>query len=439
MMTLYTANQNHEERRLELPMPPEELVQQIDAIRGAGGVLCISRIDSPVPDIGRHFRGLTAASDTALQKLNRLAETMDKMSLVERFHLSKALPLFFPQGLDTVLQTAAHIKAAAPDCYEVLPGITKSRQLGEWLLTQNRMDEDTVKRLRPHLNIESIGQEYLLTHKGSFLPEGYVGLQDGLEPFDILRLTLASASGGEVQLSLPASSEQLEQAKRELEVDDLSQATISEVKFSIFYSYLEELLPLDGITAAEANGLAEYLRDTEELNPVKFRAALEAERPDTFSDALSIVKRIEDYTFIPQDPAEYAKEKIRLAGADQEVFRIIEGYTDFERLGGDIMKAEGVRQTECGPLRRISEPFPVEPCQTLQDAASRALPLSLKACIRHQAKLMALLEAYKRPMRESPLDPEGPAQSSPTPEELPQKDAAARPQQEQGPWMGGMT
>lgn len=392
MMTLYTVNQNCEKGRLELPMPPEELAQQIDAVRSAGGDLCISRIDSPIPHIGRHFRGLTAASDSTLQKLNRLAETMDQMSLVERFHLDKALSLLFPQGLDTVLQTAVHIKAAAPDCYEVLPGITKPRQLGEWLLTQNRMDEDTAKRLRPHLNMESIGREYLLTHKGGFLPEGYVGLQDGLEPFDILRLTLASASGGEVQLSLPASRAQLEQAERELEVDDLSQATISEVKFSIFYSYLEELLPLDGITAAEATGLAEYLRETEELNPVKFRAALEAERPDTFSEALSIAKKIEDYMFIPQDPAEYAKEKIRLAGANQEVFRIIEGYTDFERLGGDIMKAEGVRQTECGPLRRISAPFL-----------------------------------------------EGPAQSSPTPEELPQKDAAARPQQEQGPWMGGMT
>lgn len=44
----------------------------------------------------------------------------------------------------------------------------------------------------------------------------------------------------------------------------------------------------------------------------------------------------------------------------------MEGYTDFERMGEDVMRAEGVRQTEFGLIRRISAPFPEEADQSFQ-------------------------------------------------------------------------
>lgn len=366
MMTLHIRTRDHKETRLELPTPPDELRRQTEAVFNAGETLCVSHIDSPIPGLQRHFRDMAFTNESTLRKLNRLAKMMDNMSLTKRFHLEKALYMSLPQGLDTVIQTAAHVKAAAPDCYEILPGVTTAGELGEWRLKQECKDETTAKRLRPHLNLESLGRTYLFEHKGAFLPEGYVGLQAGLEPFDVIQLTLSSDSNSGVCLSLPASSEALEQAGRELEVEDISQAAVSGIRFSVFYSYLEELLPLDGITAEDANCLAECLGGPEAVDPIKFRAALAAARPAAFSEALTIAQGLEYYTFVPQDPAEYARDKLRLAGVDGETFDILEGYTDFERMGEDVMRAEGVRQTEFGLIRRISAPFPEEADQSFQ-------------------------------------------------------------------------
>lgn len=366
MMTLHIRTRDCKEARLDLPTPPEKLQWQIETNLDTAGPFCVSRIDGPVPDMKRHFQGLTAAGYSTLLKLNRLAEIIDGMSLPERFHLDRALSTSFPQGLDTVLQTAAHVKAADPDCYEILLGVTTAGQLGEWRLERDRMGKAAAKQLRPHLNMESLGRTYLLEHKGAFLPEGYVGLRDGLEPFDVFQLTLASASTSGVLLSLPAIDVQLEKARKELEVEDLSQAAVSEIRFSVFCSYLEDILPLDGMTMEAANHLAEYFWDPETVNPIKFRAALEAERPDTFSEALLIAQRLEYYTFVPQDPSEYARDKLRLAGVDGKAFDILEEYTDFERMGEDIMKAEGIRQTEFGPIRRVNAPFPEESVQNFQ-------------------------------------------------------------------------
>lgn len=181
MMTLHIRTRDHKETRLELPTPPDELRRQTEAVFNAGETLCVSHIDSPIPGLQRHFRDMAFTNESTLRKLNRLAKMMDNMSLTKRFHLEKALYMSLPQGLDTVIQTAAHVKAAAPDCYEILPGVTTAGELGEWRLKQECKDETTAKRLRPHLNLESLGRTYLFEHKGAFLPEGYVGLQEWLD------------------------------------------------------------------------------------------------------------------------------------------------------------------------------------------------------------------------------------------------------------------
>ena len=38
----------------------------------------------------------------------------------------------------------------------------------------------------------------------------------------------------------------------------------------------------------------------------------------------------------------------------------IDSYIDFDQLGRDMMKEDGVRQTAFGLVRRLSEPFPPE-------------------------------------------------------------------------------
>ena len=52
---------------------------------------------------------------------------------------------------------------------------------------------------------------------------------------------------------------------------------------------------------------------------------------------------------------------LRRIGADDEIIDTIDGYMDFAQLGTDSLAEDGVRRTESGLVRRLSNPFPPEP------------------------------------------------------------------------------
>lgn len=67
---------------------------------------------------------------------------------------------------------------------------------------------------------------------------------------------------------------------------------------------------------------------------------------------------IDDYELISDSEREYGRQALRRMGANDEVLEAIEGCTDFDRLGSEMMDEDGVRQTGFGLVRRLSKPFP---------------------------------------------------------------------------------
>ena len=67
---------------------------------------------------------------------------------------------------------------------------------------------------------------------------------------------------------------------------------------------------------------------------------------------------IDDYELISSSEREYGRQALRRMGANDEVLEAIEGCTDFDRLGSEMMDEDGVRQTGFGLVRRLSKPFP---------------------------------------------------------------------------------
>ena len=354
--------------QLELPIPLDELKRRVDEIRAAGlpnAVPSICNASSPVPALNWHLQDIRLDSDSTLQKLNQLAETVDGLTAAGRYHLSKSLDPEIQQNLDDVLRIAAHIKPGSMNCYEVIPGVTSHQELGRWLVEHDRLEDKVPETLRPYLDYRSIGIDYCNSHEGEFLTDGYTGIRSGameqvMEEQGVLRLTLSTAKGT-FALSFPASDERLEQAKRALDVEDFAQASITAVKFSS--PYLDGLLPLDTITVEDANTLALCLQEMEQEDGelLKFCAVLEVEQPDTFTEAVSIAMDRDDYERVPEDMDEYGKQVLCRVGADNEVIDTIDGYMDFAQLGRDFMEEDGVRRTEFGLVRRLSKPFPPAP------------------------------------------------------------------------------
>lgn len=65
-----------------------------------------------------------------------------------------------------------------------------------------------------------------------------------------------------------------------------------------------------------------------------------------------------EYERVPDDPEEYGKQVLERIGADEELISTLDGFTDFEAMGNFYMREDGVRRTEFGLLRKLSDPFP---------------------------------------------------------------------------------
>ena len=365
MLTLHISNGARVQEQMPLPMPLDEINRQMEALRAAGQPgdgFFVSNVDSAVSGLGWHLQYTKLDGDYTFQKLNRLAEALDKMGATGCYHLSKALPTDYQLNLDGVLRAVVHVKPGSLKNYEIIPKVTSHRELGKWLVEHDRLDEKVPEGLRPYLNYSSLGVDYYNAHEGTFLSTGYVGIRIGAmervqEEQSVLHLTLATAESW-YHLALPASEEKLEDAKRDLVVEDFAQAGVTSVKFSA--PHLNSLIPLDTICVEDANALALCLKEMEQEDGglTKFCAVLEVEQPGTFAEALKIAMDRDDYELVPEDMDEYGKQVLRRIGADDEIIDTIDGYMDFAQLGTDSLAEDGVRRTEFGLVRRLSEPFP---------------------------------------------------------------------------------
>ena len=351
--------------QLDLPVSLDEFKQLVDKVCAAGppnNTPTIFKVDCSVPALCWHLQQTRLDSDATLQKLNQLAEVLDGMNAAGLCHLSKSLNPELQQSLDDVLQIASHIKPCSMDCYEVIPGVTSEQELGKWLVEHDHLEDRAPETLRSYLDYRSIGIDYRNAHEGAFLAGGYTGIRTGaieqvLEEQSVLHLTLTTAESW-YYLALPASEEKLEDAKRDLFVEDLDQAVIAGATYTT--PHLDELIPADCSTVNDAIALALCLREMEQEDSglTKFLAVLAAEQPGTFAEALNIAMDRDDYELIPEDMDEYGKQVLRRAGADDEIIDTIDGYMDFAQLGTGSLAEDGVRRTEFGLVRRLSKPFP---------------------------------------------------------------------------------
>lgn len=367
MLRLHISSGASRAGQLELPAPPDDLKRQMETLRPptSDHTLHVSSVDSPIPSLSWHLQHVRLDSDPTLQKLNQLAEVIDGLNAAGLYHLSKSLNPEIQQSLDNVLRIAGHIKPCRIDFYEVIPGVATEQELGKWLVEHDRLEDKVPETLRSYLDYRSIGIDYRNEHEGEFLAGGYTGIRTGaigqvLEEQSALQLDLTTADWW-YYLRLPASEEEMAQAKHDLEVEDFDQANIAAVKFST--PQLNSLIPPDGVTVEDANKLALSIKEMEleDGEEMKFCAVLEAEQPETFTEALNIAMNRDDYELVPENAEEYGKQVLRRIGADDEIIDTIDGYMDFAQLGTDSLAEDGVRRTEFGLVRRLSMPFPPEP------------------------------------------------------------------------------
>ena len=246
-------------------------------------------------------------TEAGIQNLNRLAEVIDNMSDEKLKLLSGALALERAANLDDVLRVTDSLEQ-----YEFFPQIRTDEDLGHFLVDTSFITGkfSFPEKTRPYLDYAKIGAEQRNTLGGAYTAHGFVKRREEApvqeEAPRAVVLTLMSLEQSDT-LILPASVEQLEQAKRALEIEDFSQAVIAGIDYTV--SCLGQLIPMDCISVEDANEMAHCLQSLKTDGEImKYCAALEVEQPSTFTGALDIAMDIEDYELISDSEWEYGKQ-----------------------------------------------------------------------------------------------------------------------------------
>ena len=296
-----------------------------------------------------------------LEKLNTLAEQLDRMDKRQMDILGGAIDAESIGSLEDVLEVSSHL-----DRYVILPNIVCTEELGRFLVDTGY--KDFPEETHPYLNYSVIGAEYYSNNGGAFGPGGYVRrkaapeleaqVQKPLITLHLYSASLAQSKALPYRLALPVLEEELDQAAQVLGVDEITGVSI--VSMEVGDETLKELLPMECHSISDANHLAmsiEELRQREELYQ-KYLAVLTVEQPQNAIEALRLSTELDNYEIIPEDDYEYGKMVLRRHGATDEVLAKLIGYINMEGLGSDARLDDGVRKTEFGSLRRCSEPFP---------------------------------------------------------------------------------
>ena len=338
LLTL-SRGKGEETVRLQLPASPAEIGETfafLDRISLDTTATAILDVSSNVPVLYRCLYDVDVEDSEQFQKLQKLAERTEA--------LSPAKAAIFSGALDA-------------ECVWNLEGA---------LTVADRLDD----RFKPYINYARVGAEYREKHGGEYSSGNYVQkktpeLLENERLDGVFRIWMENPCPVRVQsetaqITLPATFEQLESARQLLGVDSLNMAKLTRVE--ALRPYLGEYLPLQGmdLRLEQLDELAENIRimDQEDGALLKYLSVLEVEQPATLQEALRFSIELDDYERVPDDPEEYGKQVLERIGADEELISTLDGFTDFEAMGNFYMREDGVRRTEFGLLRKLSDPFP---------------------------------------------------------------------------------
>ena len=367
MIRLKLSNKSANEGvNLDLPATPAEVGEAVSWFERIGvdlSTVRIAGVNSPVPTLGQYILRADIHDSEQMKMLNELADSIGQMDDREWNIFAGALDAESINGLDDVLELSKQL-----DDYIILPNVRTDTELGRILVDTGY--KNFPEAVQPYLDYRVIGAEYYAENGGAYGPGGYVRRKSSLEQapehrdalitLHLLTQRVAETMAEPYRLMLPATDEELDQAKTQICVDHFTEATIVKAEFG--KPYLDELIPQDCICVEDANELALGIEEMTQRDGelLKLLAVLSVEQPETVSDALRLAIDLDDYERITEGTYDYGRSVLRRHGADDELLEVMDGYMDFEKLGEDAMVEDGVRQTEFGLIRRCSSPFPEE-------------------------------------------------------------------------------
>ena len=149
------------------PAEKEDVASTLESLKSMSKTVTIHGAASEVMNLGLYLSGVDLAAEGETERINQLAERLERMSEVDCDKFAGMLDANSISGTRDILQLTERL-----DDYVILPGCGSAQSIGKYLIDCGVAP--TLKQLCKNIDYEAVGQIFLDTHSGAACSRGYV-------------------------------------------------------------------------------------------------------------------------------------------------------------------------------------------------------------------------------------------------------------------------
>lgn len=172
MVTLF-LRQGENGKQVLLSFPATTLTEKADVaatletLKSMSKTVTIHGAASEVMNLGLYLSGVDLATDGEVDRINQLAERLERMSEVDCDKFAGMLDANKISGTKDILRLTEHL-----DDYVILPGCSSAQSIGKYLMDCGVAP--VLKQLCKTIDYETVGRLFLDAHSGAACSRGYV-------------------------------------------------------------------------------------------------------------------------------------------------------------------------------------------------------------------------------------------------------------------------
>ena len=156
-----------------MPTEKEDVASTLEILKSMSKTVTIQGAASEVMNLGLYLSGVDLAAEGEVERINQLAERLERMSEVDCDKFAGMLDANSISGTRDILQLTEQL-----DDYVILPGCSSARSVGRYLVMCGAFP--VPEELTGYINYEALGIEFCDARGGAACSRGFVVRKEGL-------------------------------------------------------------------------------------------------------------------------------------------------------------------------------------------------------------------------------------------------------------------
>ena len=149
------------------PAEKEDVDRTLETLKSMSKTVTVQGAASEVMNLGLYLSGVDLAAEGEIERINQLAERLERMSEVDCDKFAGMLDANKISGTKDILRLTEHL-----DDYVILPGCSSAQSIGKYLMDCGVAP--VLKQLCKTIDYETVGRLFLDAHSGAACSRGYV-------------------------------------------------------------------------------------------------------------------------------------------------------------------------------------------------------------------------------------------------------------------------